>query len=193
MVLLALMQANSAVLDVEANCGAVDDAARTAAAAGARVLLTPELFPVGYAPLRVRAELDPARLPAIRRTLADIARRNGIALVYSLPAVTADGRWQITSTLVDQRGCRAAELRQGAPVRRGGAQGLQPCHRTSRRRGLPRDQDVHGDLLRRRISRRPCVPPQSAAPNCSWFPRPCRRGSIPSRRSCCARGRWRAS
>lgn len=113
MVLLALMQANSAVLDVEANCGTVNDAAQRAAAAGARVLLTPELFPVGYAPLRIRAELDPARLPSIRRQLADIARRNGIALVYSLPAVTADGRWQITSTLVDQEG---AELLNYAKV-----------------------------------------------------------------------------
>ena len=47
---------------------------------------------MGYAPLRVRAELDPAVLPGIRQALAGIARRNGIALVYSLPAVTADGR-----------------------------------------------------------------------------------------------------
>lgn len=104
MVLLALMQANSAVLDVEANCEAVEQAARKAADAGARVLLTPELFPVGYAPLRIRAELDPGRLPSIRRALADIARKYGIALVYSLPAVTADGQWQITATLVDHHG-----------------------------------------------------------------------------------------
>lgn len=119
MMLLALMQANSAVLDVEANCGAVNDAAQRAAAAGARVLVTPELFAVGYAPLRIRAELDPARLPSIRRQLADIARRNGIALVYSLPAVTADGRWQITSTLVDQEG---AELLNYAKVHLFGAE-----------------------------------------------------------------------
>ncbi|CAN7264337.1 carbon-nitrogen hydrolase family protein [Arthrobacter sp. LjRoot14] len=119
MVLLALLQANAAVLDVEANCGAVDNAARTAAAAGARVLLTPELFPVGYAPLRVRDGLDPARLPSIRRKLADIARRNGIALVYSLPAVTADGRWHITATLVDHDG---AELLNYAKVHLFGAE-----------------------------------------------------------------------
>lgn len=117
--LLALLQANAAVLDVEANCAAVDDAARTAASAGARLLLTPELFPVGYSPLRVRAELDPGLLPSIRRTLAGIARRNGIALVYSLPAVTADGRWQITSTLVDHEG---AELLTYAKVHLFGAE-----------------------------------------------------------------------
>ena len=119
MVLLALMQANSAVLDVEANCAVVNDAARRAAAAGAAVLLTPELFAVGYAPLRVRAELDPGRLPAIRRALADIARRNSIALVYSLPAVTGEGLWQITSTLVDREG---SELLNYAKVHLFGAE-----------------------------------------------------------------------
>ncbi|WP_427173862.1 nitrilase-related carbon-nitrogen hydrolase [Arthrobacter sp. 92] len=104
MMLLALMQANSAVLDVDVNCEVINDAARKAAAAGARILVTPELFPVGYAPLKVRAGLDPARLPSIRAILAGIARRNGIALVYSLPEITAEGRWRITATLVDDQG-----------------------------------------------------------------------------------------
>lgn len=100
---LALMQANSSVLDIERNCAAIERAARTAAAAGAELLLTPELFPVGYAPLRVRAELDPGTLPGIRRNLAGIAARHRIALVYSLPAVTA-GEWQITATVLDHNG-----------------------------------------------------------------------------------------
>ena len=101
--LLALMQANSTVLDIGQNCGAVDMAAKDAAAAGADVLLTPELFPVGYAPLRVRAELDPDTLPDIRERLAGIARRHGIALVYSLPVVAA-GEWHISATLVSRQG-----------------------------------------------------------------------------------------
>jgi len=104
MVLLALMQANSVVLDIDANCAAVEAAARSAAASGASVLVTPELFPVGYAPLRLRAELDPAVLPAIRKRLADIVRRYSIGLVYSLPALTAHGAWRITSTLLDHTG-----------------------------------------------------------------------------------------
>jgi predicted amidohydrolase len=103
-VLVALMQANSVVLDVEANCRAVKEAAGKAAAAGAAVLVTPELFPVGYAPLRVRNELDPARLPAIRQALHGIAAKHGIALVYSLPVVTPEGKWHISATLVDERG-----------------------------------------------------------------------------------------
>lgn len=97
------MQANSTVLDIGQNCSAVDMAARDAAAAGAGLLLTPELFPVGYAPLRVRAELDPHTLPDIRERLAGIARRHGIALVYSLPVV-AGAEWHISATLVSRQG-----------------------------------------------------------------------------------------
>jgi predicted amidohydrolase len=138
MVLLALMQANSAVLDVEANCEAVEQAARKAADAGARILLTPELFPVGYAPLRLRAELDPGRLPSIRRALADIARKNGIALVYSLPAVTADGQWQITATLVDDHG---AELLNYAKVHLFGAEERKAF---SPAKAAPAVVDLHG-------------------------------------------------
>ncbi len=104
MVLLALLQANAAVLDIERNCRAIDEAARKAAEAGAGVLLTPELFPVGYAPLRIRTELDPVLIPDLRGTLAEIAARHRIALVYSLPAVTPSGQWQITATLLGDRG-----------------------------------------------------------------------------------------
>ncbi|MBT2565515.1 nitrilase [Arthrobacter sp. ISL-85] len=119
--LLSVLQANAVVLDIEANLRTVDQAAERAAQAGADLLLTPELFPVGYAPLRLRSELDPAALPAIRDRLARIARRNRIALVYSLPAAAgaengagalsgagqapADvPRWHISATLVDADG-----------------------------------------------------------------------------------------
>ncbi|WP_144662379.1 carbon-nitrogen hydrolase family protein [Paenarthrobacter nicotinovorans] len=120
MMLLALLQANASVLDVDANLRTIDDAAQRAANAGAGLLLTPELFPVGYAPLRLHAELDPATLPEIRERLAAIARTHGIGLVYSLPALAqariqeqhddaaqpphADGAWHITATLLDAEG-----------------------------------------------------------------------------------------
>lgn len=124
MMLLSVLQANAVVLDVEANLRTLDDAARRAAQEGAHVLLTPELFPVGYAPARLRAELDPSRLPGIREQLGGIARRNGIALVYSLPAVAgADSGggqgadvapgWHISASLVDASG---AELLSYAKV-----------------------------------------------------------------------------
>ncbi len=103
--LLSVLQANASVMDVEANLRTIDDAAHRAAQAGAGLLLTPELFPVGYAPLRLHAELDPATLPGIRERLADIARRHNIGLVYSLPAVAGDGNaWHITATLLDAEG-----------------------------------------------------------------------------------------
>ncbi|MFJ4265445.1 carbon-nitrogen hydrolase family protein [Paenarthrobacter nicotinovorans] len=118
MMLLALLQANASVLDVDANLRTIDDAARRAANAGAGLLLTPELFPVGYAPLRLHAELNPGTLPAIRERLAAIARTHGIGLVYSLPALAlkpemhddaaqpphADDAWHITATLLDAEG-----------------------------------------------------------------------------------------
>ncbi|WP_285244779.1 nitrilase-related carbon-nitrogen hydrolase [Pseudarthrobacter sp. fls2-241-R2A-127] len=127
MMLLSVLQANAAVLDVEANLRIIDEAANRAARAGAGLLLTPELFPVGYAPLRLRDDLDPATLPAIRERLAGIARRNGIGLVYSLPAVAdaeadaAPGEvdraggpcWHISASLVDAGG---AELLRYAKV-----------------------------------------------------------------------------
>jgi predicted amidohydrolase len=103
--LLSVLQANASVLDVEANLRTIDDAARRAAQAGAGLLLTPELFPVGYAPLRLHAELDPATLPGIRERLSGIARRHNIGLVYSLPAPSAESNaWHITATLVDGNG-----------------------------------------------------------------------------------------
>ncbi|BCW57907.1 carbon-nitrogen hydrolase family protein [Arthrobacter sp. StoSoilB20] len=116
--LLSVLQANASVMDVDANLKTIDDAARRAAQAGAGLLLTPELFPVGYAPLRLHAELDPATLPGIRERLAGIARTHGIGLVYSLPAESAElpahddgaqpaaaaNRWHITATLLDDSG-----------------------------------------------------------------------------------------
>lgn len=114
--LLSVLQANASVLDVDANLRTIDDAARRAAQAGAGLLLTPELFPVGYAPLRLHAELDPATLPAVRDRLAGIPRKYGIGLVYSLPGAaenmhddgaeqaSGEGRWHISATLLDASG-----------------------------------------------------------------------------------------
>ncbi|MGO4144640.1 carbon-nitrogen hydrolase family protein [Paenarthrobacter sp. YAF11_1] len=138
--LLSVLQANASVMDVDANLRTIDDAAQRAAQAGAGLLLTPELFPVGYAPLRLHAELDPATLPGIRERLADIARRHSIGLVYSLPALSQQGighqqhqaahddgaqpaaagsGWHITATLLDAAG---AEILNYAKVHLFGAE-----------------------------------------------------------------------
>jgi predicted amidohydrolase len=101
--LLALLQANAVPLDVETNLAVIDSAARDAAGAGADVLLTPELFVPGYDPERLHAEFDRGLLPKLREELAAIARKRGIALVYSLPRI--DGhQLNISATFVDASG-----------------------------------------------------------------------------------------
>ncbi|MFJ6415921.1 carbon-nitrogen hydrolase family protein [Paeniglutamicibacter sp. NPDC091659] len=101
--LLAVLQARAHVLDAAANLSAIEEAAERAAAAGASVLLTPELFVLGYAPRTLRRELDPAALPALHDRLARIAARHSIAIVYSLPDVQGSS-WKITCTFVDEDG-----------------------------------------------------------------------------------------
>lgn len=105
--LIAAMQAEAAVLDYEMNLIAVDEAAQEAASQGARVLLTPELFIVGYAPYALQKFFDPAILPELRARLTEIAQRRGIAVVYSLPDVNA-GQWKITATFIDNAGVELA-------------------------------------------------------------------------------------
>ena len=102
--LLSVMQASATALDAESNVETIDAAAAKAAAEGADLLLTPELFPMGYEPLRIRRELDPAVLPSIHASLAAIAANHRIGLVYSLPSVGPDGAWRISSTLLDAEG-----------------------------------------------------------------------------------------
>jgi len=118
---LAIMQGESAVLDTAANLAAVRDAARQAVAGGAGLLITPELFPVGYAPRVLRDGLDPALLPGLAEDLAAVAREVGIALLVSLPEVEpADAqvsgeespRWFISATLFGPDGTRLSHYRK---------------------------------------------------------------------------------
>lgn len=100
---IALLQAAAVPLDVDHDLAVVDAAAADAAARGAELLLTPELFPVGYAPARLRAELTDAAVDDAATRLAEIARRHDLALVHSLPS-PADPDRRITATLVDASG-----------------------------------------------------------------------------------------
>lgn len=101
---IAVLQAEATVLDLEANLRVVDDAARRARQDGADLLLTPELFPCGYSPELVRQRLTAEDLRLIADRAAAIARRHGIALVYSAPREGAGGRWHIAATLLDDAG-----------------------------------------------------------------------------------------
>ncbi|MDP5227465.1 MULTISPECIES: carbon-nitrogen hydrolase family protein [Arthrobacter] len=108
---LAIMQGESAVLDAATNLSALRDAAVRAGERGGELLLSPELFPVGYAPRVLRRDLDPASLPSLREELAAIARDTGIALLYSLPEVEG-GKWHITATLLSAEGTVLSHYRK---------------------------------------------------------------------------------
>ncbi len=101
---IAVLQAASTVLDVEKNLAVVDAAAQRAAAAGADLLLTPELFTTGYAPAQVSAAVSDAMTAAIDTGASAIAARHGIALAYSAPTPAAGGAWHIGAVLVDAAG-----------------------------------------------------------------------------------------
>ncbi|MFJ3959274.1 carbon-nitrogen hydrolase family protein [Arthrobacter sp. NPDC090010] len=112
---LAIMQGESAVLDVESNLVSLRESARRAREAGAELLLSPELFPVGYAPRKLREQFDPAALPGLRASLADIARECGIALLYSLPDVEetdSEAQWHISATLLGPDGEELSHYRK---------------------------------------------------------------------------------
>ncbi|WP_313814854.1 nitrilase-related carbon-nitrogen hydrolase [Glutamicibacter sp.] len=109
--LIAAMQAEAAVLDYDANLNAIDAAANHAAQRGARLLLTPELFVVGYAPFALRESFVPAVLDELRARLSGIAQHRGIALVYSMPDVV-NGEWKITATFIDEQGLERAHYQK---------------------------------------------------------------------------------
>lgn len=108
---IVVMQAEAEVLEIERNLLAIDHAAQRAASDGAKILLTSELFTVGYAPYVLRDSLDISLLPGARERLSAIAAKHSIALVYSLPEITDHG-WLITSTFVDDRGAKLAHYQK---------------------------------------------------------------------------------
>ncbi|GII97276.1 putative hydrolase [Sinosporangium siamense] len=84
---IACLQSAGHGRDVEANLAELDSAAAAAAAAGAEMLVTPEMFVTGYDVGDVAAL---AALPLVERVVA-IAAARGIAVVAGLPAVLPGG------------------------------------------------------------------------------------------------------
>jgi predicted amidohydrolase len=101
---IAVMQAAGEVLDVKGNLALVSRAAAEAAAAGADVLVTPELFVCGYAPLAIQPSLSPELSRDIDDGAARIAQDHRIGLVYSAPAAANGGGWHISAALLDRAG-----------------------------------------------------------------------------------------
>jgi predicted amidohydrolase len=96
---------------VEDGLAALDDAAREAAARGARLLVTPELSLTGYAiGHRVAALAEPADGPSARAA-ARIAAAHGIALVYGYPERDGDAVYN-SAALVGSDGAPLAGYRK---------------------------------------------------------------------------------
>ena len=112
---IAVMQANANVGDQAANLRAIDEAAARAAGDGADVLVTPELFVSGYAPLLLRT-VDPAAERGILAELGRIAKHRKVALVASYPQVEELGeekrRQYIGAVLFDANGELALTYRK---------------------------------------------------------------------------------
>jgi predicted amidohydrolase len=90
--------------DVDANLAVLDAAAARAAAAGCRLLVTPEMFLTGY-DIGARVK-HLAREPLEERT-AEVAARHGLALAVGLPQPAESGVGVTNSVLLlDDRGRR---------------------------------------------------------------------------------------
>jgi predicted amidohydrolase len=96
---LALLQCESRPGDVAVNMQRLDDACREAAAAGAHLLVTPEMFLTGYniggaAAAALAEDAHGVRVKAV----AAVARRHGIAIVFGHPE--RDRRGAVTNAAV---------------------------------------------------------------------------------------------
>ena len=109
---IALLQAASRAGDVAWNLAQVRRAARSAAVAGARLLVTPEAFTSGYniGARRIAELAEPIDGPCAGE-LARIARDHGLAILAGLPERDGRGVYD-TSLLVDARGETVASYRK---------------------------------------------------------------------------------
>jgi predicted amidohydrolase len=95
--------------DVAANLSILRDAAREAAARGARVLVTPEMFVTGY---NIGDRLAPLAAPDLVTEVARVARESGIAIVAGLPEPLPDGTLANALVVVDSDGSELLRYRK---------------------------------------------------------------------------------
>lgn len=110
---IALLQCAPGAPDVAAGLARLDAAAVRAAAAGAGLLVTPEMFLTGYdiGAAAVARLAEPADGPAARAATA-IARRHGLALLYGYPERGGDGGLYNAARLVAADGTALAGYRK---------------------------------------------------------------------------------
>lgn len=102
---LALMQCESLPCDVTGNILRLDQACQEAAAAGAHLLVTPEMFLTGYNIGRTAAAALAEQACGERaQAVAAMARRHGIAIVFGHPERDAGGAVMNAAVCVDSNG-----------------------------------------------------------------------------------------
>lgn len=102
---LALLQCESLPGDVAGNLHRLERACEDAAASGAQLLVTPEMFLTGYNIGRTASSAfaEPADGPRVQ-AVAAIARRHAIAIVFGHPQRDAQGQVANTAVCVDAGG-----------------------------------------------------------------------------------------
>ena len=101
---IALLQAEARPLDVAANLDTLRVGAQEARAAGAELIITPELFLTGYVPVALRTWLASNDTSDIPASVAALAQETGIAVVGSYPHQHAGGRSTISAGFWDAGG-----------------------------------------------------------------------------------------
>ncbi len=107
----ALLQSSGRPGSVAANLKVLDEAAARAAAAGARLLVTPEMFLTGYA---IGDDVPRLAEPAdgeAADAVADIAVRHGLAVAYAYPERDGEHVYNAVQ-LIDADGTRLANYRK---------------------------------------------------------------------------------
>jgi predicted amidohydrolase len=101
------------VADRRANLAALDDAAGQAAASGARLLITPEMYLTGYnLGADVIAELAEERFGPSSHAVTAIAAKHGIAILYGYPERDGDGVVYNAVQLIGGDGASKANYRK---------------------------------------------------------------------------------
>ncbi len=109
---VSVYQGPGAAGDVAANLATIAAQAERAADAGARLLIVPEMFLSGYnigaAAIAERAE---AADGAVAASIAEIAARHALAILYGYPERAGDAVYNATQ-LIDRDGARLANYRK---------------------------------------------------------------------------------
>lgn len=110
---IALFQCHSQPLDLQGNIERLARRAHEARAAGARVLVTPEMYLTGYNIGRQAvSELAQPADGAAMQQLAALAREADIALLYGYPERATDGRVYNSVQLLDRDGSALLNYRK---------------------------------------------------------------------------------